>query len=239
MKSNCKIVFNKIWENALDCIFPKECYDCGKEGEYLCPSCFDNIQLIENFPCFFCNEPGHDRGVCSVCSAKTQIDRAIVAATYLNNLTGKLVEEFKYNFVEDLKNILVKILQRQIDRRQLAGVFWNHVLLPIPLHKKRLAERGFNQSAELAKGLRIKYNCTVDESLLKRAKNTSQQAKLNREQRLDNLQNAFVFNLKKQPPERVILLDDVLTTGATFCEAARVLKERGVKEVICLAICHG
>ncbi|NQT50087.1 ComF family protein [Candidatus Kuenenbacteria bacterium] len=233
------MLLRKYWENLLDYIFPKECADCGKEGEYLCSSCFNKIGFIEKFPCFVCNNGDHEIGICPECSSKTGIDQIIVATTYTDNLVGQMVEDFKYNYIESLKHTLAKILNQQIQNRELAGVFWNNVLLPIPLHKKRLIERGFNQAEELAKVLSLKYNCILEDGLILRVKNTDQQAKLNRQERFENLKQAFQFNLKKPVPGKVILIDDVLTTGVTFAEAAQTLKQAGVQKVVCVAVCHG
>ncbi|MFH0779896.1 MAG: ComF family protein [Parcubacteria group bacterium] len=228
-----------LWQNILDYVFPKECFACKKEGEYLCSECFSRLELIDKFTCFICNGPETEKGVCEKCATETGIDRIIIAAKYRNNVAGQIVESFKYDFVQDLASILVKILEKQINRRGLASFMHQQILLPVPLHKKRLAERGFNQAEELAKGIGALYDCLIENELLNRVKNTGQQAKLSRSERFSNIENAFQGNLKTAVPERVVLVDDVLTSGATFIQAAKALRQAGVKEIACLAVCHG
>ena len=228
-----------LWAEALDYVFPKECLNCQKEGEYLCSACFAKIELFEQFPCFICNSGQYEVGICPECQEQTSIDQIVIACTYTNNIAGQLVEQFKYNYLEELKKLLGQLLIKQIQKQGLNSVFYAQKLVPVPLHKIRLAERGFNQASELAKQLRVKYNCQLEQELVQRQENTLHQAKLNRQQRLRNLQNAFRINIRQVIPEQVILIDDVLTTGATFSEIAKTCKAAGIKKVVCSAVCHG
>ena len=111
--------------------------------------------------------------------------------------------------------------------------------MPIPLHERRLKKRDYNQVELLAKGLGIKLHRPVL-SLLQRAKGTKSQFGLSREERLKNLRDAFVFTGKKpQPDTTVFLIDDIVTSGATLLEAAKVLKRVGYKKVYGLTLAHG
>ena len=139
----------------------------------------------------------------------------------------------------DLAGILAKIIDKQIVDKDFVNDIYNVKIVPIPLHRKRYIERGFNQSEKIAKYLGEKYGGEIDEELLIRNKNTSQQAKLNRKERFENLSEAFGVRLGVEVPKKVVLVDDVLTTGVTFGEAVRVLKKSGVEEVVCVAVCHG
>ena len=228
-----------LWAEVLNYIFPKECLNCKKEGEYLCSACFAKIELFEEFPCFICNSGTYELGICPKCKEHTDIDQIIIACTYTNNIAGQLVEQFKYNYLEELKKLLGQILIKQIQKQNLSSVFYAQKLVPVPLHKRRLAERGFNQASELANQLMVKYSCQLQQDFVQRQENTIHQAKLNRQQRLQNLQNAFRINIRQAVPEQIILVDDVLTTGATFSEIAKVCKTAGVKKVVCSAVCHG
>lgn len=227
-----------LWRQGLDYLFPRECFGCEKEGEYLCSACFNKIEFIDFNQCFLCGDEGRD-GVCRTCQREKALDKIWVATRYTGNVAGQLVESFKYNYVEDLKEVLVKIIAQQIENKGLATLFQEQVLVPIPLHKNRFLERGFNQALEIAKGIASQYNCHVMNGLLLRTKDTQQQAKLKREERFTNIDKAFTCVIEGVIPERVILVDDVLTTGATFAEAARELKRCGVKEIWCVAVCHG
>jgi competence protein ComFC len=231
--------FSNLWESVSDYIFPKECFGCSKEGEYLCSACFDKIRLFDEFPCFICNQGEFESGICPDCAQSTGIDRIIVATRYKDNFAGELVEALKYDFLESTAQSIAGLLIAQIEKKELQNVLSDAVIIPIPLHKKRFAERGFNQSALLAERLGMFYNCEVREDLLFRQKNTAQQAKLNREDRQENVKDAFSFEPSIIIPEKAILIDDVLTTGSTFSQSAQVLKASGVKQVCCLAVCHG
>jgi len=109
------------------------------------------------------------------------------------------------------------------------------VILPIPLHWRRLLWRGYNQSAELGKQLAKGLDIPCRSDLIKRIRSTNSQQDLSREQRLRNLENAFRFAPKK-PFTRVALLDDVVTTGSTAREISRLLQQNGVTEIHLWAI---
>ena len=229
-----------FWQNILDYVFPVACFGCGVEEEdYLCSSCFNKISYLADFPCFLCNSGNYPCGICPSCAKESALDRIFVATSYNDNIVGRLVEELKYNYLESTVAGLAQIVDNAIIRKKMRAIFTKTVFVPIPLHRKRFAERGFNQAELLARALAIKYNSEVRVDLLKRTKSTNQQAKLNRQQRIENVNDAFCLNLDATIPEKVILVDDVLTTGTTFREATRKLKAGGVHEVICLAICHG
>jgi ComF family protein len=109
-------------------------------------------------------------------------------------------------------------------------------LLPVPLHPTRLAERGFNQAAELARALARDGARPLLERGLERVRATSQQAQLNAAQRRENTRGAFVWRAAAPPPERVLLVDDVLTTGATLSACAAALRQAGAREIYAAAL---
>ena len=112
-------------------------------------------------------------------------------------------------------------------------------LIPIPLHRARRISRGYNQAEILAKAMGECLGIRVETLLLKRRKNTVPQKKLNPEERQNNLKRAFIIARNDVKLERVVLVDDIYTTGITMNEAARVLKEAGVKEVYFVTLACG
>jgi competence protein ComFC len=234
-KKNNKIKL--IWDSVLDYIFPKLCFGCQNEGEFLCSACFDQIKLNEQTVCYLCNSDDWSDGVCPACHESSKIDKIIVASQYNQNLLGYLIEQLKFNYISDLSSVLASSLHRYINvnNKTLLG----DCIVPVPLYKKRQLERGFNQSEVIARDLSVLLDISVKNDLVERTKNTAQQARLQREERFLNMNNAFVFNRTQPVPEQVILFDDVLTTGATFLEITKLLKQHGVKQVTCLALCHG
>ncbi|KKR07349.1 MAG: hypothetical protein UT32_C0012G0012 [Parcubacteria group bacterium GW2011_GWC2_39_14] len=228
----------ECWEFLLDCLFPKHCFVCQKEGEYVCSACFDKIELAQN-KCYLCQTETEELGICPACQNESKIDSIIVATPYTGNIAGQMVESLKYNYVEDLAPILSRLIEKRIERDKLKTLVTNKLLIPIPLHKKRFLERGFNQSELLAEELGQRFHCQVENKLLKRIRYTAQQAKLTRTERLENIKEAFIAGSISQNLEEVILVDDVVTTGSTLSEAAKALKQVGIKKVIAVAVCHG
>jgi len=147
----------------------------------------------------------------------------------------RAIQRFKYSSEIHLASPLGELLSR------FAKTALSHpeefLTVPVPLHRRRLRERGFNQSVLLAKavssGLEIRLDCLT----LIRKRDTRSQTGLGKKERRSNVANAFsvtsadIFNGKK-----VLLVDDVITTGYTFNECAKVLKKSGALEVICLAL---
>lgn len=232
-------IINRLKTAAFDYIFPVECLGCEKEGELICSACFNKIELIKEEFCFFCQARRTIAGICLSCQEKFGISRAVASAPYKGGLAGRLVEEFKFNFVEELAQPLAELIARQIERKHWTAIFSKAIFVPVPLSKKRILERGFNQSEALAKRLALKYNGCVENKLLKRIRNTEQQARLSRPDRFENVSAAFACEAACPAPEQIILVDDILTTGATFIEAAQTLRRAGVKEITVAAVCHG
>ncbi len=226
-----------VWGFLLDCLFPKKCFVCQNEGEYLCFACFDKIGLAKQ-QCYLCNKEGSVKGICKNCQQESFIDEIVVACPYNKNPAGKMVEVLKYRYVEDLAKPLALLLAQKIKFIEKTKSFQKSIFFPIPLNKKRLAQRGFNQAEQIAKELSIIFSGSVDNKLLVRKKHTKQQAKLTREERLVNINNAFEVK-DKIDLEKVVLVDDVVTTGATIVAVAKELKKVGAKKIIVLAVCHG
>jgi ComF family protein len=156
-----------------------------------------------------------------------------------DGLIGKILHNFKYNFVQDIADVLNKLVKDYVAKEK--NDILADLVVPVPLHKRRYAERGFNQ-AEIVAGFVAKALNISCVQALQRGRYTVQQAKLSREERLKNVVTAFqiVDNARKDIyGKRVILVDDVLTTGSTMQECAKVLKECGVVEVIGVTIARG
>lgn len=117
------------------------------------------------------------------------------------------------------------------------------MLVPVPVHPSRLRRRGFNQAYELALRLEKRWKIPVEARMLTRTRKTIPQQKLNPNERLENLQEAFAMDVKwlgRHPmPETVLLVDDIYTTGSTIEACARVLKKAGVKKIYFVTICIG
>ena len=113
------------------------------------------------------------------------------------------------------------------------------VLIPVPIHPSRRRKRGYNQAEELAKRLGKQWGLPVEAKLLVRTRRTQPQRGLNPEERLENLQAAFAADTALPVPKRVILVDDIYTTGSTMEACSRVLKRAGAEEIHFVVICIG
>lgn len=216
----------------MDLLFPIGCLGCGKEGEWLCDDCLNAIPINQKF-LFPQAEEFFISGKAIPTSAP--LDGILIASSYENELLSKAIKTFKYNFIFDLSKPLGKILVNFLNQFDLKNKsLKNFLLIPIPLHQKRLIWRGFNQSEFLAKEVGDLFNIEVNSEILKKIKNTLPQTELNEKERKLNVKN--IFTLSSNPSnqlfnKKIILIDDVFTTGSTLKEAAKTLKKSGAKEV--------
>jgi competence protein ComFC len=215
-----------IFERILNFLFPKKCIGCGRDGVLVCEKCLSGIKLLD-----FQENPFE----------------LIVASRYdKNGLLKKLITTYKYKFSEELRCVLAGLLAAQVQR--LYKFFeqnWAEALVvPVPLHSRRLRSRGYNQSELLAYSLLKNpilagINWKIS-NCLKRKIYTVPQVKLGRAERLVNLKGAFECeNFKIINGKKIILIDDVCTTGATLSECKKVLIAAGAAKVTALVLAHG
>jgi ComF family protein len=238
----------------LDLIFPRYCLGCKKEmaskqSVLVCDACFGKITLNSGVQCHICGlrisvPEGHKK-----CYKKTPLRGLFAASQYENPILKEMIRQFKYQSVESLKKPLAELVIAYVAKELLIDKLSNSVLVPIPLTLKRKINRGFNQSELLAKEIGKFLNCPVI-NLLKRKKFTSPQAEISDwQQRKENISGAFCLSPKLSILRidsfgdlrnmKVVLVDDVSTSGATLEEAAMVLKQAGIKEIYGLVVAKG
>jgi len=158
----------------------------------------------------------------------------VFAGTRYGEPIATVIQRFKYGRAAELAAPLASLALRGID---LLGIEASHVWVPVPLHPLRLAERGYNQSALLARELSRSVHGSVDARRLVRLRNTSQQVKRQRRERAQNVAEAFaVRTRRKHVPRSVVLVDDVVTTGSTLAACIRALQRAGDDVIGCLAV---
>lgn len=224
-----------------DLLFPSSCVCCGSFGPTLCENCLKDIgRPIEK--CIFCDLKTLHGITCSACRRKKNISGVISIGSYGNTTLKEAVHSLKFAGVTGLSITLGNLLSQRITIL-LGSRLNDFVITPLPLHPKRERERGFNQARLLANEISKKILIPSVE-LLKRVRSTEPQASLNakiKNLRSKNISGAFAIleSISQKMPEKVIIIDDVSTTGATLEEAARTLKEAGVKEIWGAVVCRG
>lgn len=233
------IPITKIKDFLLELFFPSFCFGCNKEGTYLCDDCRATLEISEYNYCL-CNNPLRlpsttKTGKCNRCSSK-KLSGLYSALPYKEKfLTRQLIHHFKYKpYIKDLSRVLAGILIEHfvITYNNINEIWDNSVLIPVPLDKKGLKSRGYNQSEELAKELSTVLEIPLITDVLIKIKSTESQMKLSKEEREENIKDAFgTVNSERIKDKKIFLVDDVYTTGSTMEECARILKKAGTKQV--------
>jgi ComF family protein len=201
-----------------------DCLLCGAESgpELLCPACIGELPALPE-SCPQCALPSPAAALCGSCINRSPHFDATLALWRYEFPCDGLVQALKYR----AQLALAGFFARSLASRPLPEV---DVVLPMPLHRRRLAERGFNQALEIARGLARYRGTPIEPRGVLRVKNTPPQTELPYEDRAKNVRGAFLCELDLSGAS-VAVLDDVMTTGATLNELARVLKRAGATRV--------
>lgn len=209
----------KVINSILNFFFPQKCIGCGEENSpptgALCRQCLGKI----GFPSLIKNK------------------NIFSASDYNDGVAKKAIWMLKYRGIKQLAEPLAELLNTRCSTK-ITGRDW--LVIPIPISKKRLKKRGFNQAELIAKEFTKKTQtyCLID-VLYKTRETPAQVSVKNRKERLGNLKGAFaVKNAHLIKDKNIILIDDVSTTGATIREARKVLRESGAKRVIAMVIAN-
>jgi competence protein ComFC len=218
-------------------LYPKRCVSCNKEKcGYLCGDCFSRISFHESTVCPVCLKGSIDGRTHPKCMTQHDIVGLMSGVTY-GPVVKKLVYKFKYKpYISDLKTIIGKIFCESLEQNELFNQLLKRqpLLLPIPLSKKRLRMRGYNQSELLASYVAQYFALKMNNNLLVRIKETKPQFNLHKDQRFSNMSGAFSINKKYKNQlqnQTILLIDDVATTCSTLRSAAKVLRKNGAGEV--------
>jgi competence protein ComFC len=218
-------------------LYPAVCAICQESvapGEYLCDGCDDKVIRIVPPFCAKCSEPfaGAITGPfdCANCAHRTLHFDAAIAAYRSRGIVRRIVLDFKYGRQVHLRHLVARWLRAAINDERIRDHHFD-VIVPVPLHRARERDRGFNQAALLADLLSAEMSILA-KPVLERIRYTTTQTAFDRGERMENLRGAF--RLRKRADVRglrVLLIDDVLTTGSTVSECAHVLKDAGASSV--------
>lgn len=242
-------LISRLNKFALDILFPINCLLCKKGDFWICKDCLAKIEIKSSQVCPYCEKMIVPAGkLCLSCKDKflfknkiPPIDSLILSSRYKKNSLDRLIHLYKYNFIFDLRIPMGKILVKGYLKNNLP---LPDLIIPVPLHPKRLRWRGFNQSDLLAgylsDNLTPGFKIPVSIDILFRKKFTPPQMKIkNYQLRKDNIKNAFAINLAMLEfikNKKILLIDDIATTGATLFECGKILKEHGAKEVFAIVL---
>lgn len=234
----------KLITSILDLIYPpdKYCYVCGKPvppaERPVCGVCWAKVDWIRGKCCQLCGRPFGSlvkKDVCADCRQRQVYYSGACAAAYYHGTMREILHTYKYrgkqNLAEKLAGYLVPRLQQQPWYGQVDTV------VPVPLHSSKLRQRGFNQAALLAAIIARKRGLPLADGNLCRVKATPSLNRLNADERRSSLHDAFAVRFPaKLAGRRILLVDDILTTGSTANECARVLHAAGAIQVYVTAV---
>ncbi len=232
-------VYKKAYKHLLDFVFPRNCIGCNSLNpestySYICKDCAKEIYEKNQTRCLKCGEFIYfkeDLLSCAKCfDIKFYFSENFCPVVY-KNLNASLVKDLKYKKALYLLDDIVKIF---LDSDNFHAYIKDSILVPVPLHKNRQRKRSFNQSLEIAKAISKKTNIPLIKDLLLKIKDTTTQTNLDREMRKQNIKASFAFNKKYKSlakDSNIIIIDDVMTTGATLNECAKILSKANFKSI--------
>lgn len=210
-----------MFENILNFLFPPACSVCGKiNPNWLCPKCQQRVERLEKS--------------CLVEIENRKYEKLLYLFKY-ESLIRKLILRYKFSNKAYLNHFFANEIIKDEKTRELLKQY--DMIIPVPMHKKKMQKRGYNQTELVANELEKSLGIPARKDILSKVINTITQSKLGGKARQNNIQHAFfIKNDIEVEDKKIILLDDIYTTGATSEECSRVLKEAGASEVLVLVL---
>ena len=227
---------------AADLLFPRRCPVCGgvamPKGRLICPACLKQLSFVSSPACMKCGKEigSRDQEYCTDCiRRKKSFTRGFALLNY-DSRAAVSMAAVKYHNKREYLDFYARAAALRFEKQfRQAGI---QVIVPVPVHASRLKTRGFNQAAVLAEKLSAELGIPWEELLI-RVKKTDPQKSLGSAERLKNLRGAFEAEQEAGKWERVLLVDDISTTGSTAEICSRALLKTGVKQVFVFAVCIG
>ena len=227
---------------AADLLFPRRCPVCGgvamPKGRLICPACLKQLSFVSSPACMKCGKEigSREQEYCADCiRRKKSFTRGFALLNY-DSRSAVSMAAVKYHNKREYLDFYARAAALRFEKQfRQAGI---QVIVPVPVHASRLKTRGFNQAAVLAEKLSAELGIPWEELLI-RVKKTDPQKSLGSAERLKNLRGAFEAEQEAGKWERVLLVDDIYTTGSTAEICSRALLKTGVKQVFVFAVCIG
>ena len=226
-------VYRSLWV-ALDWFSPPVCGGCGRDGYRWCPDCQRSVLLLSPPICEICGLPQEQEGICPRCKASPPAFRKLRSCWVFEGALREAMHQLKYQKMVGIGDSLAAEMIPCVEKLALS---WQiEIVVPIPLGKKRLDERGYNQVELISRPLALAMGWMYRPKALRRTRETRSQVGLSAEERRENMKGAFSARAKQVKGRRVLLMDDVATTGATLDSAAQALCDAGASEVYALTV---
>jgi len=222
-------------ENLFNKMFPLKCINCGEMGEIICDNCLYDCDLLTTQFCIVCNKPSFYGFTHKECLEKNRYaPRQIISIYKYADTIRSCIKTSKYGSKQFIT--LKKITYEGIRILNEWGFeFKDFICLPVPSSKGKYIKRGFNQSEIITEIFCKKLNLKMENSILNREKETDAQFTLGKKDRFKNVQNAFKV-CKDIKGKNIVLVDDIVTSGATLLEISKVLYENGANRVKCFTL---
>ena len=220
---------SRVASAAVDLVFPKRCVGCDREGPFLCLPCMEGLPRLEPPFCFLCSQPGRlMMRLCSSCWERPIEMDGICSPYRMEGPIRDAVHALKYQSVRALASTLGQLLADFIEANPLPA----DMLVPVPLHRRRERSRGYNQSLLLAQWMGKSTGLPLEAGALQRLRATPSQARsVRQEERRANVAGAFAAEATLVQDRRVLVIDDVCTTGSTLEACSMALKQAGAASV--------
>lgn len=237
-----------MFQTLLDLLYPVRCPVCGEivipKDQMICKGCKEQLIYIEEPRCKRCSKPieVEEKEYCNDCERKIfHYERGFAVWVY-NDTMRNSIAAYKYHSKKEYSKFYIYEMLRlyKIALHKLSL----DAIIPVPIHRSKYLERGYNQAEILAKGIGRDLNLPVLANLLVRSKKTLPQKKLSDKERLKNLSEAFAVNEQFLSTgissiKKVLLVDDIYTTGSTVEACSHLLKSHGIDEVYFIVLCIG
>ena len=229
---------NALLKSLIWFLYPAQCRHCGEnldpaDGHYICKSCWDQVKYIDRPFCEKCGSPLDPLSAlpekvfsCANCPSEASFRKARAIAYYHGSAIGEAIILLKDNGKTIMAGKLAEIMAKGV--HDLLDVRDYDCIIPVPIHKKKLRKRGYNQMDLIGRKMSAKLGILIDAQSLIKSVHTPPQRGLTEKERIQNIKGSFsVIDPSKIKGKRVLLIDDVMTTGSTANECARVLLKDG------------
>lgn len=230
----------RFWQEILETLYPPRCAGCALVGyDSWCEDCLQSIPYLPLPVCLRCGTPISSEGFCTSCLQHPPVPEAVRAVVRYEGVVRRAIHRYKYRGYAALAPALAQLLVHGWDTPLTLPLQGAEIVVPVPIHPRRRRERGFNQSELLAKWFCQAVGLPYSSQSLRRVQYQQPQVGLKQDERRQNIQGAFRVDLGEAVAgKRVLLIDDVWTTGSTLNEAARALLASGAETVFAYVVAH-